>query len=204
MAGAQPEEEAGAELRVFFNFRSPYCYLASKQLFALCEDFAVRLLWRPLAGWQGRSPPERAKTKLPLARQDVGRFARRMGIPYVPPPVTTDPTRAGAASLFAEERGLLRPYVVAAMHWEWGLGRDIGDPEVLAEVAAASGLDPQQLLAAADDPARRSQLEQNWKEAERCGVIGVPSFVVGEEIFWGNDRIDFLRDHLRELRLTKY
>jgi 2-hydroxychromene-2-carboxylate isomerase len=46
-------------------------------------------------------------------------------------------------------------------------------------------------------------LERNWEEAQDSGVIGVPSFVVGEEIFWGSDRIEYLDDHLRELRLAR-
>lgn len=194
---------AEPEVRVFFNFRSPYCYLASKRLFQVFDDFRVRLAWRPLPGWSGRSDPERAKVKLPVARQDVRRFARRMGIPVVPPPVTTDPTRAGAASLFAEERGRLREWVVETMRVEWAEGQDIGQAEVLAEVARRIGLDADTVLAAADDPDRLARLDANAAEAKATGVFGVPTFVIGEEIFWGNDRIEFLRDHLRELALAR-
>ena len=83
------------DLKVFFNFRSPYCYLASKLMFSLLDEYDVNMVWRPLGGWDGRSPPDRAKVKMPLARQDVARWARRMGIPCNPPPPTTNPTLAG-------------------------------------------------------------------------------------------------------------
>lgn len=190
------------EVTVFFNFRSPYCYLASKTLFDIFDDFHAELVWRPLGGWAGRSPPDRAKKKRPIARQDVGRFARRLGIPLNPPPGDTDPTRAGAASLLAESRGVLRPYVEEVMRAEWAEGRDIGDLEVLADVAGRIGLDPAAVLDAADAPQRQAQLDRNWEGADRWGVFGVPTLVIGDEIFWGQDRIDFVREHLRELRLA--
>lgn len=192
-----------AEVRVFFNFRSPYCYLASKTLWGVFDDFHATMAWRPLPGWVGRSDPERAKIKLPVARQDMRRFARRMGIPVTPPPVTTDPTRAGAVSLYAEEQGLLRPWVVECMRAEWAEGQDIGQEDVLRAVAAKVGLNPAEALGAADDPARLATLEANAEEAKAAGVFGVPTFIVGEDIFWGQDRIDFLRDHLRDLALAR-
>lgn len=192
-----------AELKLFFNFRSPYCYLASKTLFSLVDDYRVELLWRPLGGWDGRSPPERAKVKVPLTRQDVARWARRMNIPCVPPPITTDPTPAGVVSLLAEEKGCLRDYVLAATHAEWGQGRDIGQQDILCAAAARAGLDAAEVAAALEDPARRQVLEDNWREAQSLGVIGVPTFVIGEQIFWGNDRIDFAREHLQEAGLAR-
>lgn len=192
-----------AELKLFFNFRSPYCYLASKTLFSLVDDYRVELLWRPLGGWDGRSPPERAKVKVPLTRQDVARWARRMNIPCVPPPITTDPTPAGVVSLLAEEKGCLRDYVLEATHAEWGEGRDIGQQDILCAAAARAGLDAAEVAAALEDPARRQVLEDNWREAQSLGVIGVPTFVIGEQIFWGNDRIDFAREHLQEAGLAR-
>ncbi|TAM15219.1 MAG: 2-hydroxychromene-2-carboxylate isomerase [Rhodanobacter sp.] len=191
------------DLQIFFNFRSPYCYLASKRMFDLLDEFHVNLVWLPLGGWSGRSPPERAKFKVPLARQDVGRFARRMGIPYNPPPKTTDPTRAGAVSLLAQEQGRLRPYVIEVMRAEWAEGQDIGDLDVLLAVAERVGLDRRAAAAAADDPVRHEVLEENWRRAQEHGIFGVPTFMVGEEIYWGQDRIDFVREHLTELRLAR-
>lgn len=192
-----------AELKLFFNFRSPYCYLASKTLFSLVDDYRVELLWRPLGGWDGRSPPERAKVKVPLTRQDVARWARRMNIPCIPPPITTNPTPAGVVSLLAEEKGCLRDYVLEATHAEWGQGRDIGQSDILCAAAARAGLAAAEVMAALEDPARRQVLEDNWREAQALGVIGVPTFVIGEQIFWGNDRIDFAREHLQEAGLAR-
>lgn len=188
------------DVKLFFNFRSPYCYLASKTLWPIVDDFKTNLIWRPVAGWDLRSSPERAKNKMPLARQDIARFARRLGIPLTPPPVTTDPTIAGAASLLAEEQGLLRPFIIEVMHKEWAEGQDIGDPEVLFTVGDKIGLDRAELADAIVDESKLQKLQHHAQEATDIGVIGVPTFVIGEQIFWGQDRIDFVLDELRELQ----
>jgi 2-hydroxychromene-2-carboxylate isomerase len=192
-----------ADVFVYFNFRSPYCYLASKTLFRIFDDYHANLVWRPLGSWDGRSPPEVAVKKLPLARQDMARIARRMGIPVNPPPKSTDPTLAGAGSLLAEQRGLLRPYLVEVMRDEWAQGKDIGDESVLVDIAVRVGLDREEFLTAIHDEANQAQLQANWREADEKGVIGVPTFVIGEEIFWGQDRIDYVLEYLRELRLAR-
>lgn len=191
------------DLYLYFNFRSPYCYLASKRMWGIFDNYHVKLIWRPLGGWSGRSAPERAVKKMPIARQDVARFARRLGVPLTPPPKTTDPTRAGAGSLLAEREGLLRPYIVEVMRAEWAEGRDIGDLDVLLQAGQRAGLDPDALAAAADDAEHHAVLERNWVEADERGAFGVPTFIIGEDIFWGQDRIDFVEEHLRELRLAK-
>ena len=140
---------------------------------------------------------------MPLTRQDVRRISAKMGIPMYPPPISTEPTAAGAASLLAEERGLLRPWIVEVMRVEWAEGKDIGDHQVLLDVGKIVGLDSDELMACFSDPDRLSQLERNWQEAQELGLIGVPSFQIGEELFWGSDRIEYVLDHLRDLRLRR-
>lgn len=191
------------DVTLYFNFRSPYCYIASKTLFRIYDEFHANLVWRPLGGWSGRSSPERAKVKVPLTRQDVRRITAKMGIPMNPPPITTDPTIAGAASLLAEERGVLREWIVETMRTEWASGLDIGEEEVLFAVGERIGLDRQSLQAAFVNDAYLQQLEDNWNEAQSLGLIGVPSFEVGEELFWGSDRIEYVLDHLSDLRLRR-
>lgn len=191
------------DVHLFWNFRSPYAYLASTRMWFLFEDFHTNLVFHPLPGWTGRSPPERAKKKIPLTRQDVRRFARKYGVPLNPPPITTEPTRAAACSLVAMEQGLLREWVTETMRTEWADGLDIGDMDVLCGIAERVGMDPKSCWDAADSPERRAQLELHVALKDDKGIMGVPTWVVGDEIFWGNDRIEFVADHLRELRLRR-
>lgn len=190
-------------LEIFFNFRSPYCYLASKRMFDLLQQFDIELVWKPLAGWSGRSAPERQKSKLAVVRQDVKRFCSKLDIPFTPPPMHTDGTLAALGSLAAEQAGLLQEYVTSVMHQEWGEGRDIGDIEVLYRVADEIGLGRSHLDQAISDPANEAMLNTNWQVAQDKGAFGVPTFIVGDQLFWGNDRIDFVADLLREKGFTR-
>jgi len=189
---------SNTSLKVFFNFRSPYCYLLSRSLFKELAAFDVDLQWYSLAGWNGRSPPERAKVKVPLTRQDVARWCRRLEIPFTPPPITTDPTPAALVSCVAEDNGCLGEFVKNVMWAEWAEGQDIGQTEVLEAVAKKSGIAPEKVSQAINSSALQDKLTSNWEHAQSLGVIGVPSFVIGEEIFWGNDRFDFVLEYLRE------
>ncbi|TDG14050.1 2-hydroxychromene-2-carboxylate isomerase [Seongchinamella unica] len=191
------------DVTLYFNFRSPYCYIASKTLFRIFDDYHTRMVWRPLGGWSGRSSPERAKVKVPLTRQDVRRITAKMGIPMNPPPIATDPTMAGAASLLAEEQGVLREWIVEVMRAEWAEGLDIGNEQVLLQVGDNIGLERAALQAAFSDAGYLRQMEDNWAEAQELGLIGVPSFRIGEELFWGSDRIEYVLDHLNASRLRR-
>mgnify|MGYP001569311742 FL=1 len=189
------------DVKLFFNFRSPYCYIASTTLFRIFDDYHANLVWRPLGGWSGRSSPDRARIKIPLTRQDVRRVTGKMGIPMNPPPISTDPTIAGAASLLAQEKGLLREWIVEVMRAEWAKGLDIGAEKVLCDVGESIGLEKEALQSAFANPDYLKQMDENWEEAQALGLIGVPSFQIGEELFWGADRIEYVLDHLKNLRL---
>ncbi|HIF17167.1 MAG TPA: 2-hydroxychromene-2-carboxylate isomerase [Cycloclasticus sp.] len=191
------------DVDVFFNFRSPYCYLASKNMFSVFDEYNVNLLWKPFGGWGGRSSPDRVKMKIHLVRQDVARSCAKMGIPFSPPPAETNPTLAGAISFVAEQEGLLKPYVVEVMRKEWAEGHNIGDLDVIQEVAEKIGLPQAKIEKATNNKDFFTQLEKNWQEAQTKGVIGVPTFTIEDQIFWGNDRIDSLKEHLQQLRLRK-
>ncbi len=87
------------------------------------------------------------------------------------------------------------------MRCEWAGSNDIGQREVLIPIAESVGLSREEFEAVLDDPASQKQLDDNWLEAQESGVIGVPTFIVNDQLFWGNDRIDFLEEYLMELRL---
>ncbi len=191
------------DVKLYFNFRSPYCYLASKTMWKIVDDFNVNLLWKPVGGWDLRSPPDRAKSKMSIARQDMARYAKRLGIPVNPPPIETDPTPAGAASLYAQHQGKLREYVVETMRIEWAEGKNIAQEGVLRDIAQRIDLDADQLINASLDPSNLTVLQNNFLDAGKDGAIGVPTFIIDGELFWGQDRIEFVLEKLLEFRAAK-
>ena len=187
------------DVTLYFNFRSPYCYLLSKTMWPIVDDFDINLIWRPVGGWNLRSSPERAKKKLPIARQDLKRFAKRLGIPVNPPPMETEPTPAGAGSFYAEEQGKLRDYIIETMREEWEFGNNIALDESLRNIARRCNLNEEALIEAAKDPINLAKLEQNAELADSDGAVGVPTFIIGDQIFWGQDRVEFVIEYLQEL-----
>ena len=188
---------------IYFNFRSPYCYLATNGLFSLLDQVAVNIIWRPLGSWSGRSGLKRVEIKRRVVRQDIARWASRLNVPLKAPPLTTDPTMAAMGSFLAEQQGLLKEYIKTVMRKEWGEGQDIGQKKILVETAEEIGLDKIKFIEMINDKTIHNRLDDNWHEAQSKGVFGVPSFVIGEEIFWGNDRLDFLQEYL-QTQVEKY
>lgn len=191
------------DVTLYFNFRSPYCYLASKTLWPIVDDYDVNLIWKPVGGWNLRSSPDRAKKKVPIARQDVARFARRLQIPLNPPPMETETTKAALLSLLAEKKGRLREYIISVMDKEWAEGQNIGEQEILFIAGERAGLNRDDMLAALENPDHMETLEANMHEADESGVIGVPTFLIGDQIFWGQDRIEFVLEELESLMRTQ-
>ena len=102
-----------------------------------------------------------------------------------------------------EQRGLLREWIVEIMRAEWAGGRDIGEEDVLVEVATGIGLDAGETRAAWEDAEKLKVLDDNWAEVQELGLIGVPSVQIGEELFWGSDRLEYIVDHLTALRARR-
>jgi len=121
---------------------------------------------------------------------DCARWARRLGVPFAWPPkfpvLTVLPLRAAFA---AEKAGQLVPFTHAVFRAYWGEGRDISDPAVVVDAATRAGLDGAALVAEA--PNFKDALKSQTQEAVDRGSFGAPTFFVGQELFIGNDRLDF-------------
>jgi 2-hydroxychromene-2-carboxylate isomerase len=87
-------------------------------------------------------------------------------------------------------------YLDAIFHAMWEEPRNLGEQEDLAQVLQQAGFDAGAFQALANDPAVKQQLKKNTEEAVARGVFGAPTFFVGEEMFWGQDRLDFVAEAL--------
>ena len=83
----------------------------------------------------------------------------------------------------------LPDFVRAVYHANFGIDRDISDPEVIADIVASLGLRPEDILARAQSDEVKTMLKQQGERARDLGIFGAPSFCIGEELFWGNDRL---------------
>jgi 2-hydroxychromene-2-carboxylate isomerase len=184
-----------ATLEFFYDFVSPYSYLASTRVEAEVARVGGTVRFRPflLGGVfnaTGNKAPIEVAAKAPYLATDCSRWAKRLGVPFAWParfPVLTVlPLRAAFA---AEKRGKLVPYTHAMYRAYWVEGRDISDAAVVADVATRAALDGAALVAEA--PSFKEALKAQTQEAVDRGSFGAPTFLVGQEMFIGNDRLDF-------------
>lgn len=187
---------------------SPWTYLGHGRLAAMAARHGAAINVKPVD--YGRIFP--VSGGLPLAKRAPQRQAYRLvelkrwrdflGVPLnIQPkffPAAADPAAlAIVAALKLGEAAAMR-LLGAALRAVWAEERDIGDEATLAEIIAAQGLDSAALLAAARDPAAKARYDELTGEAIERGVFGAPTYVYRDELFWGQDRLDFLERALAE------
>jgi len=192
-----------ATLEFFYDFTSPYSYLASTRVEAVAARAGAELRWRPfLLGGVLKATGNRAPIEVPAKGkymlQDLQRWADRLGVPYrFPESFPIASILALRCAFGAEAQGKLVPFTHAVFRAAWGEGRDIARPEVVAAIGNAVGLDGAALVASA--PEHKQALVASTQEAVDRGAFGGPAFFVGDQLFVGNDRLDFVEEALRRV-----
>jgi 2-hydroxychromene-2-carboxylate isomerase len=184
-------------IEFYFDFSSPYGYLAAQQVDDLGARQGRDVLWRPfLLGALFKTTGQQPLLDVPLkgdyAKRDMDRAARRLGVPFRLP--ERFPFSAVAASravywLDAQDPGAARALAKALYHAVFGAGRDLGDREAVVAVAAAQGHDAEAVRAGLNDSEVKARLRREVETAERKGVFGSPFLIVDGEPFWGHDRL---------------
>ncbi len=187
----------------FFDVVSPTAYLAWVRLPGVIARTGARLVYRPmfLGGVMQATenrPPGTVAAKGRWMQADLERWAKRFNTPFQRNPhfpmLTLRAQRAAAGLLGAAD---FDPYLAAVFKAAWTEGKDIAKPDVFAEVVASAGLDASRILALSDDPANKDRLKVITNEAVARGVFGAPTFFVGDEMHFGQDRLDFVEEALR-------
>jgi 2-hydroxychromene-2-carboxylate isomerase len=180
-----------------FDLISPYSYLGLTQLSRLPAGTDVELvpaLFGVVLNHHGQIGPAEIDSKRRFTYRFVVWRARQMGVPFKMPP--THPFNPLSAMRLVIAAGVDRRAVQTAFDFVFRDGRDVSDPVVLADLAQALGLPDRD--AALSDPAVKQTLRKNTEWAIAKGVFGVPTFVVGDELFWGHDAFDMVVDYLRD------
>jgi len=189
----------------FFDFGSPAAYLAWTQLPALCAQAGAALVYKPmLLGGVFQATGNRSPVEVPAKgayiRGDFERFAARYGVPlrFNPHfPVNTLLLMRGATAMQMQDGGArFGDYCAAVFRAMWVDEKAMNDPAVVGQVLHAAGFDPAQMLASAGQQAVKDQLKAVTEEAVARGVFGAPTMFVGGRMFWGQDRLDFVREAL--------
>ena len=181
----------------WFDFSSPYAYLASEQLDALAAAHGRLVRWRPyLLGVVYRQLQSRPVTELPLKgeyfHRDVARSARFLGLPFRPPqpfPVATQQAARAYYLLEAKDEALARRYAHVVFRGYFVDGRNIAEETTVCAIAAEAGADADMLRAALAGDMPRSLLREACKAALQAGVFGSPYVIIDGEPFWGADRL---------------
>lgn len=188
-------------LEFFFDFASPYSYLAHSQLAGLGAEVVVRpmrvLKVMEIVGNQPTTIQSAVKGR--YAGADLGRWARRYGVPLNPGRMRTNDSAACARAVLAAGRlGKAREATAALFHAFWGEAAPLRTAWEILAVLDAAGLDIKALEPLLDDPAIGAELGANTAEAAERGVFGAPTIFVGDDMFFGNDRLDFVRERLAQ------
>jgi 2-hydroxychromene-2-carboxylate isomerase len=194
-----------ATLEYFFDVGSPTSYLAWTQLPKIAAETGATILWRPmlLGGVfkaTGNASPVTVPAKGRWMNDDILRFAKRYGVtfrfnPHFP--INTLTLMRGAAGTQMRSPGDFLRYVETIERAMWEMPRNLGDPDVLAATLAEAGFDPAAFATLVADPEVKARLIATTEEAVARGVFGAPTFFVGDAMFFGQDRLDFVREALR-------
>ncbi len=129
--------------------------------------------------------------------QDIARWARHWGVPFTFNPhfpINTLTLMRGAAGLQMRQPQDFTRYVDAVFHAMWVAPRNLGDAGVLAAALAEAGFDADAFMALVGDAEVKARLAANTEEAVARGVFGAPTCFVGDQMFFGQDRLDFVRE----------
>jgi 2-hydroxychromene-2-carboxylate isomerase len=183
-------------IEFFFDFSSPYSYLASERIEELAARHGREVRFRPtLLGAAFRVSGQRPLTEIPLkgdySRRDFARCARFAGIDLRMPghfPISTIDAARALVWLQRDHPAIAVAFVHEAFRTYFAKGGDISDRGVLAGALSRAGADPQAALAAIGEPAIKDALRAQVEEAVARGVFGAPFIIVDGEPFWGHDR----------------
>ena len=188
----------------WFDFGSPAAYLAWTQLPQLAADTGATVAYKPmlLGGVfqaTGNHSPVTIPAKGKYTFKDFARFAKRYGVPLTHNPhfpINTLTLMRAAVGLQMRDDPRFVDYTAAMFHAIWVDAKNMNDPATVGAVLQAAGFDAAAMLALASDVAVKDELKAVTQTAVERGIFGAPTFFVGESMFWGQDRLDFVREAL--------
>ncbi len=189
----------------YFDVGSPAAYLAWTQMPRIAAETGAKVNYQPfLLGGVFQSTGNKSPMEVPAKGKymldDLQRFATRYGVPFAHNPhfpINTLMLMRGAAGLHLRDPAKLRPYGDAVYKAIWVDGKNMGDPATVGGVLHAAGFNPQELLALTAEQEVKDKLKADTAEAVARGVFGAPTFFIDGRMYWGQDRLDFVKEALQ-------
>ena len=189
----------------WFDFGSPAAYLAFTQIPRIEAETGAKAIYCPmlLGGVfqaTGNHSPATIPAKGKYIFDDFKRFAKRYDVPFNNNPyfpINTLLLMRGATGLQQQHPEQFSAYCNAVFQAIWVDALNMNDPATVGAVLHKAGFDPQQLMALANDPATKDALKTTTTEAVSRGAFGAPTFFVDAQMFWGQDRLDFVKEALQ-------
>lgn len=188
------------ELNFYFDFLSPFSYFAWHNMQTLAKELNLQVNYKPVAlgpllnHWQIKGPGEITPKREFLLKQCL-RYAAKLNLPFTTP--KTHPFNSLYALRLALKgvAGQDQARVIEAL-WKagWQTRIDMGEPDELLKALSTAGLPADELYEKSFTKEAKVELKANINEAISFGAFGVPSFVVGDELFWGNDALEAIKD----------
>jgi len=191
------------KLSLYFDYISPYAYIAWTQLPALAERNGcivepMPTLFAALLDAGGQKGPAEIPAKRLWVWKDTLRTARLLGLPFQPPPHHPfNPLLGLRVTALVEDLASRARLIDELYRATWGGGGGIDTPAAVAAAADRAGLDGAALVQRAGEPEAKQRVRAITDEAIAIGVFGVPTLRVGDELFWGYDAFPHLERHLR-------
>jgi len=188
----------------FFDVGSPASYLAWTQMPALCAQAGATLVYKPmlLGGVfqaTGNASPAMVAAKGRYMTVDLSRFAKRYGVEFkMNPhfPINTLQLMRGVIGMQLRQPARFEAFLDAVFTALWVKGANLNDPAVTAATLVEAGFDPAEVFALVNDADVKTALKANTEEAVARGVFGAPTVFVGDAMFFGQDRLDFVKEAL--------
>jgi 2-hydroxychromene-2-carboxylate isomerase len=191
-------------LDFYFDVGSPAAYLAHKRLGQLSALYPLAVTYKPmLLGGVFKATGNNSPVAIPakghyMMVHDLPRFARRYGVPMNHNPYFPINTlNLMRAVIAAEHLDCAQAVIDAVYDAVWVQGKNMGEAEVVATVLTEAGLDAQSLMDLSQTPDVKAELIANTEAAVARGVFGAPTFFMGDEMYFGQDRLDFVEEALR-------
>jgi 2-hydroxychromene-2-carboxylate isomerase len=197
---------ANVTVDYFFSLASPFTYMGHERFEALAKQYGATVNYKPadigkiFSETGGLPVPKRSPQRQAYRMMELKRWPAVLGIPLNPQPkfFPVDATAASLVVIAAMQADQHPGQLIAGFcRAVWSEERNIADASEIEAITKAEGYDPAKLIPASQAPEVKTVFDANTEEGIRRGVFGAPTWIIKDEVFWGQDRLDFVERALK-------